>query len=386
MAACVTFAHDTGRAATAGPREGAHRVEPAQRKGHPPGGRQGSGTSKPRATAPTAAASHSPRATKARSTPCTRHLAVLQRGKKWQLLSARLGPFRQRTAALVCRGRRVVLHGRGPEASCNLYRFAIDSEARRAVAVQGGWVQGFDVAADVVATVADAMDHPGTRARTTRLRRCLAAGALQRHPAGRAAPGPRTKRSRSRAHWANRCRCGWCTRHGFDRKKKHPVLHSIHGGPHAASGDTFHYRWNNHVFAAQGYVVACVNYHGSSGFGHTVPRQHHPPLGRSWSSKMSRPAPTGSSSKPGPIQPPRVRHRRQLWRLHGGLVERPREARPLPGLCVPCRLLRLDGNVCRRRLHLARQGSGRLVLGRSCQGRTHKARTPLPKPCRRPRW
>lgn len=53
----------------------------------------------------------------------------------------------------------------------------------------------------------------------------------------------------------------------FDPKKKHPVLHSIHGGPHAASGDTFHYRWNNQVFAAQGYVVACVNYHGSSGFG-----------------------------------------------------------------------------------------------------------------------
>jgi dipeptidyl aminopeptidase/acylaminoacyl peptidase len=50
-------------------------------------------------------------------------------------------------------------------------------------------------------------------------------------------------------------------------KKKLPVLHSIHGGPHSASGDTFHYRWNNQVFAAQGYLVACVNYHGSSGFG-----------------------------------------------------------------------------------------------------------------------
>jgi dipeptidyl aminopeptidase/acylaminoacyl peptidase len=58
----------------------------------------------------------------------------------------------------------------------------------------------------------------------------------------------------------------------FDRKKlagkkKYPVLHSIHGGPHAAAGDTFHYRWNTHVFAAHGHVVACVNYHGSSGFG-----------------------------------------------------------------------------------------------------------------------
>ena len=55
---------------------------------------------------------------------------------------------------------------------------------------------------------------------------------------------------------------------GFDPKKKYPVLHSIHGGPHAASGDTWHYRWNNQVFAAQGYVVAGVNYHGSIGFGY----------------------------------------------------------------------------------------------------------------------
>jgi dipeptidyl aminopeptidase/acylaminoacyl peptidase len=54
----------------------------------------------------------------------------------------------------------------------------------------------------------------------------------------------------------------------FDRKKKYPVLQNIHGGPYAAHGDTFHYRWSAHAFAAQGYVVASVNYHGSSGFGH----------------------------------------------------------------------------------------------------------------------
>jgi dipeptidyl aminopeptidase/acylaminoacyl peptidase len=56
---------------------------------------------------------------------------------------------------------------------------------------------------------------------------------------------------------------------GFDAKKKWPLLHNIHGGPHAAWGDNFHFRWNNQVFAAQGYVVACVNYHGSSSFGQT---------------------------------------------------------------------------------------------------------------------
>src|SRR5206468_2552595 len=54
---------------------------------------------------------------------------------------------------------------------------------------------------------------------------------------------------------------------GFDPARKWPLLHSIHGGPHAAHLDTWHFRWNTQVFAAQGYVVAAVNYHGSSGFG-----------------------------------------------------------------------------------------------------------------------
>ena len=53
----------------------------------------------------------------------------------------------------------------------------------------------------------------------------------------------------------------------FDEKKKWPLLHNIHGGPHGIWGDNFHFRWNNHVFAAKGYVVVCVNYHGSSSFG-----------------------------------------------------------------------------------------------------------------------
>ena len=53
----------------------------------------------------------------------------------------------------------------------------------------------------------------------------------------------------------------------FDPKKKWPLLHSIHGGPHAAHLDSWHFRWNTQVFAGHGYVVAAVNYHGSSGFG-----------------------------------------------------------------------------------------------------------------------
>ena len=45
------------------------------------------------------------------------------------------------------------------------------------------------------------------------------------------------------------------------------MLHTIHGGPHSAHLDSWHFRWNNQVFAGKGFVVVAVNYHGSSGFG-----------------------------------------------------------------------------------------------------------------------
>jgi dipeptidyl aminopeptidase/acylaminoacyl peptidase len=54
----------------------------------------------------------------------------------------------------------------------------------------------------------------------------------------------------------------------FDRKKKWPAMQVIHGGPHTAFGDSWHWRWNHQAFANQGQVVACVNYHGSSSFGY----------------------------------------------------------------------------------------------------------------------
>ncbi len=55
---------------------------------------------------------------------------------------------------------------------------------------------------------------------------------------------------------------------GFNPRKKYPLLQVIHGGPFAAAGDSFSYRWNPHVLASRGHVVAQVNYHGSSGFGY----------------------------------------------------------------------------------------------------------------------
>ncbi|HEX7078553.1 MAG TPA: S9 family peptidase [Candidatus Eisenbacteria bacterium] len=54
---------------------------------------------------------------------------------------------------------------------------------------------------------------------------------------------------------------------GFDPAKKYPLVHVIHGGPHATAGDNFHFRWNPHLFAANGYVAATVNFHGSTSWG-----------------------------------------------------------------------------------------------------------------------
>ncbi len=54
---------------------------------------------------------------------------------------------------------------------------------------------------------------------------------------------------------------------GFDKDKQYPLFMLIHGGPHNAITDGFHFRWNAQTFASWGYVVAWPNFHGSSGFG-----------------------------------------------------------------------------------------------------------------------
>ena len=54
---------------------------------------------------------------------------------------------------------------------------------------------------------------------------------------------------------------------GFDRSKKYPLMMLVHGGPHNAISDGFHYRWNAQTFASWGYVTAWPNFHGSNSFG-----------------------------------------------------------------------------------------------------------------------
>src|SRR3984957_18875 len=53
----------------------------------------------------------------------------------------------------------------------------------------------------------------------------------------------------------------------FDASKKYPVKFLIHGGPEGAWGDDWSFRWNPELFAANGYVVIMINFHGSTGYG-----------------------------------------------------------------------------------------------------------------------
>ncbi|MBX3602744.1 MAG: S9 family peptidase [Rubrivivax sp.] len=148
----------------------------------------------------------------------------------------------------------------------HLWRFDLP-ERRAEIVVTGGWVAGFDKAAGTLVTLADSAGHPAR---------------LHVHPPGE--PPRRIERfndellaglalGRVEERWVmgaqgDRVQVWLTFPPGFDARKKHPLLHNIHGGPHTGPGDNWHYRWNTQVFAAQGYVVAGVNYHGSSGFGY----------------------------------------------------------------------------------------------------------------------
>jgi dipeptidyl aminopeptidase/acylaminoacyl peptidase len=128
-------------------------------------------------------------------------------------------------------------------------------------------VQAFDVAGDVIALTADSARHP---ARVLALRPGAAARRLETFNDERLqgiALGEMREVSYPGA-LGDEIQMWLTFPAGFDARKQHPVMQVIHGGPYAAAGDSFSYRWNAHVFASSGQVVAQVNYHGSSGFGH----------------------------------------------------------------------------------------------------------------------
>jgi dipeptidyl aminopeptidase/acylaminoacyl peptidase len=163
-------------------------------------------------------------------------------------------------------------HGR-----THLWRFDLP-DRRAEVAVHGGWVSGFDKAAGTLVTLSDtAMNPAQVHAHlpgqqpvrledfNDALMGTLALGRVEEvWIKGGASLAPRPGEDAV----PDDVQMWLVYPPDFDKRKKHPVMHSIHGGPHTAPGDNWHYRWNTQVFAAQGYVVANVNYHGSSGFGY----------------------------------------------------------------------------------------------------------------------
>ncbi len=160
----------------------------------------------------------------------------------------------------------------------HLWRFDLP-DRRAEVVVHGAWVSGFDKAAGTLVTLANSALHPD------RLHAHLPAELPRRMESFNDALLADIELGRVEERWfkgagataasgAAGAEAGddvqmWLVYPpGFDPKQKYPLLHNIHGGPHTAAGDNWHYRWNTQAFAAQGYVVASVNYHGSSSFGY----------------------------------------------------------------------------------------------------------------------
>ena len=148
----------------------------------------------------------------------------------------------------------------------HLYRFELATQ-QAAIAFEGGNATGFASAAGVIVVTHDSVQYPARLSlmaegqaprRIDRLNDEL----LEQH-----------RFSKHEEVWlkgaqGDEVQMWLIYPPDFNPKKKYPVMHVIHGGPHTAFGDSWHWRWNHQVFAAEGYVVACVNYHGSSSFGY----------------------------------------------------------------------------------------------------------------------
>jgi dipeptidyl aminopeptidase/acylaminoacyl peptidase len=194
-------------------------------------------------------------------------LAVLKRGEPFKPAAVRAKAWDREVNAPLrwAADSQSLLFSAEDRGRCALWRCRLADEAIDLV-VPGGWVQGFDLAGDTLVTVADAHSHP--------------ARVHARHAGGSpvrledfnddllaTVPFGQVQEVELEGAQGDSLQMWLTFPVGFQPRRKHPLLHVIHGGPHAAAGDTFSYRWNAHLLASQGHVVAQLNYHGSSGFG-----------------------------------------------------------------------------------------------------------------------
>jgi dipeptidyl aminopeptidase/acylaminoacyl peptidase len=154
----------------------------------------------------------------------------------------------------------------------HLWRFTLATRQAHVEHV-GGWVSAFDHAGGTTLLLTESQRHP---AQAWALRPGRAARRVER------SNDARLKRHRFGHHEVvtlpsppNRSDAAelWLTfPPDFDAAAqrhpvRHPVLLLLHGGPHSALGESWQTRWQPQVFAAQGFVVASLNFHGSSGYG-----------------------------------------------------------------------------------------------------------------------
>lgn len=59
----------------------------------------------------------------------------------------------------------------------------------------------------------------------------------------------------------------WMKPWNYQEGKKYPIAFIVHGGPQSSFGNMFNYRWNAQLWAAQGYGVVMIDFHGSTGYG-----------------------------------------------------------------------------------------------------------------------
>ena len=59
----------------------------------------------------------------------------------------------------------------------------------------------------------------------------------------------------------------WLKPANYQTGSKYPIAFLVHGGPQGSFGNMFHYRWNAQLWAAQGYAVVMIDFHGSIGYG-----------------------------------------------------------------------------------------------------------------------
>jgi dipeptidyl aminopeptidase/acylaminoacyl peptidase len=67
----------------------------------------------------------------------------------------------------------------------------------------------------------------------------------------------------------------------FDANKKYPMAFLVHGGPQGSFGNMFNERWNAQMYAAKGYAVVMVDFHGSTGYGQAFTNS----ISRDWGGK-----------------------------------------------------------------------------------------------------